>query len=62
VEDVFRLAVLLRPLLLLGLLVFVCFLSPFFFSFFSFGDDELGLIFLFSFPGGLKHWLDGIGW
>jgi hypothetical protein len=59
VEDVFRLAVLFRTILLLGFLVFFRFIL-------LFGDDddddELGLIFLFSFPGGLKHWLDGIGW
>jgi hypothetical protein len=56
-EDVFRPAVFLRSVLLLGFLVFFRFILLF-----GDDDDELGLIFLFSFPGGLKHWLDGIGW
>jgi hypothetical protein len=58
VEDVFRPAVFLRSVLLLGFLVFFRFIL----LFGDDDDDELGLIFLFSFPGGLKHWLDGIGW
>jgi hypothetical protein len=57
-EDVFRPAVFLRSVLLLGFLVFFRFIL----LFGDDDDDELGLIFLFSFPGGLKHWLDGIGW
>jgi len=62
VEDVFRPALLLRAVLLLGL--FVCFIFVLVFS----GDDddddddELGLISWSLFPAGLKHWLDGIGW